>query len=117
MGNDDQGSCFCVIGIIILVMTFVIWFNFFFVIIGIGFILGGICLSQQKVKKSTYSSPTPTYQAQPTVQQPAPATTAPVPEPEPPQPVVIEPEKHKFCPHCGSPATDNICQTCGSKID
>ena len=117
MGNNDQGSCFCVIGIIIIVMTFVIWFNFFFLIIGVGFIMGGICLSQQKVKKAAYSSPTPSYQAQPVVQQSAPVASVPARQIEPPQPEIFEPETHKFCPHCGSPATENICQTCGSKID
>ena len=111
MAQDDQSACFCVIGIIIIVMTFVIWFNFFFVIIGIGFIMAGICMSQQKVKKAAYTSP------QPAVQQPAPVTPTPAPQPEPPQPVAVEPEMHKFCPHCGSPATENICQTCGAKID
>lgn len=117
MGSDDQGPCFITIGIIIIVMTFIIWFNFFFLIIGVGFIMGGICLSQQKVKKTTYSSTTPSYQQQPVVQQ-APQTEALAnPQPQPPQPKTTEPELHKFCPHCGSPTTEDLCQTCGVKVD
>ena len=112
MASDDQGPCFIVIGIIIIVMTFVIWWNIFFLIIGVGFIMGGICLSQQKVKKTAFISQSPSNQPQPAVQQTAPST----PAPPPPQPVK-EPEKAKFCPHCGSPATENFCKSCGVKID
>ena len=93
-------------------MTFVIGLNFFFFIIVFGFIMGGICLSQQKVKKTAVTSQSPSYQPQPAVQQTAPST----PAPPPPQPVK-ELEKAKFCPHCGSPATDNFCKSCGVKID
>ena len=108
MASNDQGSCFCVIGIIIIVFNFVFWWSIFFIIIGVGFIMGGICLSQQK-KKTALTSQSP---SQPAVQQTAPST----PAPPPPQPVK-EPEKAKFCPHCGSPATENFCETCGAKID
>ncbi|MBA7623869.1 hypothetical protein ES703_31268 [subsurface metagenome] len=110
MASNDQGSCFCVIGIIIVVFTFVFGLGFFFLIIGGGFFIAGICLSQQK-KKAALTSQTP---SQPAVQQTAPST--PAPAPPPPQPVK-EPEKAKFCPHCGSPATENFCETCGAKID
>ena len=108
MANDDQGSCFCVIGIIIIVFTFVFGLGFFILIIGVGFIMGGICISQQK-KKAALTSQTPSYQPQPAVQQTAPSTFAP----PPPQPV----EKAKFCPHCGSTASENFCESCGAKID
>jgi membrane protease subunit (stomatin/prohibitin family) len=114
MASDDQGPCFIVIGIVIIAMSFIIWWNLFIFIMGVGFIMGGICLSQQKVKRDTAASQTSTNQAQPAVQQTAPA--APAPAPAPPQPV-IEPEKAKFCPHCGSPANENFCEACGAKID
>ncbi len=110
MANDDQAPCFFVIGIVIIVMTFVIWFNFFFVIIGVGFILGGICLSQQKAKRVALTNQSTSSQPQTIVQQTA------TPAPAPPQPAQ-EPEKAKFCPHCGSPATENFCESCGAQID
>ncbi|MFX1339848.1 MAG: hypothetical protein ACFFDK_14645 [Promethearchaeota archaeon] len=112
MANNDQAPCFIVIGIVIIVMTLIIWWSPFFLIIGVGFIFGGICLAQQKVKRTGYANQTPSYQAQPVIQQSAPVAAATVP----PQPV-IEPERAKFCPHCGSPASDNFCSSCGSKIE
>jgi hypothetical protein len=93
-------------------MTFIIWFNFFFVIIGIGFIMGGICLSQQKVKRTAFTSSTAASQTSTEVQQtpqPVPAQPAPTP--------VAQPEEHRFCPHCGNPAEGEFCATCGAKID
>lgn len=112
MASDDQGPCFIVIGIVIIVMTLIIWWSPFFLIIGIGFIFGGICLSQQQVKRTTAASQAPSYQAQPAVEQSNPVA----PVPAPPQ-AVIESEKAKFCPHCGSPVTGDYCESCGANID
>ena len=110
MANDDQGACFFVIGIVIIVMTFVIWWSPFFLIVGVGFIIGGICLSQQKAKRVALTSQSTSSQPQSLIQQTA------TPVPVPPQPVQ-EPEKAKFCPHCGNPATENFCEACGAQID
>jgi hypothetical protein len=115
MANDDQGPCFIVIGIIIIVMSFVLFFNFFFIIIGAGFIMAGCCFSSQQQKRATQSTQTTTYQPAPVAPQPT--QTAPVAEPEPPAPKVNNLEKHKFCPYCGSSASDNVCDNCGAKID
>lgn len=116
MASDDQGPCFIVIGIVIIVATFIIWFSPFFLLIGIGFFMAGICLSHQKKKGAAYTTPLTSYQQQTGVQQPTQNVSIATPQPQPPQPVK-EIEKHKFCPHCGNPAAQNFCENCGAKID
>ncbi|MBA7623868.1 hypothetical protein ES703_31267 [subsurface metagenome] len=107
MASSDQGPYYVVIGIINILMTF--W-NIFFLILGVALIVGGICLSQQKVIETVFTSQLPSSQPQPAVQQTAPSTHAP------PQ-LVKEPEKAKFWSNCGSPKTENFIESCGAKID
>jgi hypothetical protein len=120
MGSDDTGPCFIVIGIILIVFDFVMFYTLYFTLLGVFFICMGCAASHKKLH------PTPKY-SQPTYQQTAPQqTTQPINQIT--QPIYQQPtpevrkiekaiEKHQFCPYCGAIANGDYCAECGEKID
>lgn len=111
MGSKDQGGCFAVIGILMMVAGFLWWFPLF--IMGALFLFCGIC-SSSKSKKRRAQQATPTFTQQAAQQQPAPQpvqqpVVAPVPEKPPDIP--------RYCPDCGAPIKgEKFCPLCGAKI-
>lgn len=115
MGSQDQGGCFVVIGIIMIIAGFVWWF-IPLMVMGVIFLVCGINKSSKsKQKMSQQATPTFTQQAAPQqpvsqpVQQPV---VAPVPEKPPAIP--------RYCPDCGAAlknSAEKFCSFCGKEID
>ncbi|MFX1392042.1 MAG: hypothetical protein ACFFAH_00575 [Promethearchaeota archaeon] len=112
--KQEQGPCFLVMGIVLGAVGFLWWWPLMF--LGGFFFIMGICIIIQEANKpKTQTTAQPT--AEP-VAQPAPQPVSqPISQPEPRSVPVQMPEYHKFCPHCGAPATGRFCSDCGTEID
>jgi len=94
----DQGGCFFCVGLILIAIGLFVVFNFLLVILGVVFMVGGICTMQKKKQQAT----TQTEVVSEPIQQPS----EPVPE-----------IKAQFCPQCGSKEDSEYCSACGYKIE
>ena len=111
MGSQDQGGCFAVLGILMIVAGFLWWWPLF--VMGVLFLICGI-VSSSKSKQGTAQQVTPTFTQQAAPQQPKSQPiqqTAVAPVPEKTQAI------HRYCPDCGAPTTEKFCSFCGKKIE
>ena len=107
MPQQQQGPCFLVMGIVLMVVGFW-WFWPLAVMGGIFFIIGICVISQEANKAKAQTQP-----AQPVSQLATQPVSQPVAQPAP-APVT---ETARFCPHCGAKTTGSYCSECGSEID
>ncbi|MHA1257358.1 MAG: hypothetical protein ACTSPS_17345 [Promethearchaeota archaeon] len=112
MGSQDQGGCFVVIGIIMIIAGFVWWF-IPLMVLGVIFLVCGINKSSKSKQKATQQATT-TFTPQAAPQQPVsqPVQQAPV-APIQEQPPAIA----RYCPDCGAPVEGTkFCPLCGKEI-
>ena len=98
MGSQNQGGCFVVLGIIMIIAGFVWWF-IPLMVMGVIFLVCGINKSSKSKQKATQQATT-TFTPQAAPQQPIsqPVQQAPV-APIQEQPPTIA----RYCPDCGAP--------------
>ncbi len=102
----DQGGCFIVLGILLIVAGWIWWLPC--IILGVCFLIGGIS-SSSKAKKRAAQQATTTYTQQPAPQPVQQAPVAPIQE----QPPAIA----RYCPDCGAPVEGTkFCPLCGKEI-